>query len=98
MTECFAAIVHKILGIAVEGDVCARIHRAAFGSVLELVRGLKRADHPMGERVIDESELRYQVCACKLRARLMHSGLAPGAPIEGTTRNEPRTSRSTVNR
>jgi hypothetical protein len=81
MTECFAAIAHKMLGIAVEGDVCASIHRATGGNpfyVLELVRGLKRADHPMGERVIDESVLRYQVCACKLRARLMRSDLAPG--------------------
>jgi hypothetical protein len=56
--QAVAAIAHKMLGIAVEGDVCASIHRATGGNpfyVLELVRGLKRADHPMGERVIEDA-------------------------------------------
>ncbi len=54
--QAVAAIAQKMLGIAVEGDVCASIHRATGGNpfyVLELVRALKRSDHLPGERVIE---------------------------------------------
>ena len=80
--QAVAAIAHKTLGIAVEGDVCASIHRATGGNpfyVLELVRGLKRADHPMGERVIEDAVSRGDLdgVALQLGARLRN--LSPHA-------------------
>jgi hypothetical protein len=76
--QAVAAIAQKILGIAVEGDVCASIHRATGGNpfyVLELVRGLKRADHPTGERVIEDAVSRGDLdgVALQLSARLRDS-------------------------
>jgi hypothetical protein len=47
--QAVAAIAQKMLGIAVEGDVCASIHRATGGNpfyVLELVRGSDRCIVP----------------------------------------------------
>jgi DNA-binding CsgD family transcriptional regulator len=51
-----AAIAHQMLGIVVEHDVSGSIHRATGGNpfyVLELVRGLKRADHPKQMHIED---------------------------------------------
>jgi predicted ATPase len=80
--QAVTAIARKMLGIAVEGDVCASIHRATGGNpfyVLELVRGLKRADHPMGERVIEDAVSRGDLdgVALQLGARLRN--LSPHA-------------------
>jgi DNA-binding CsgD family transcriptional regulator len=73
--QAVAAIAQKMLGIAVEGEVCASIHRATGGNpfyVLELVRGLKRSDHPTGERVIEDAVSRGDLdgVALQLGARL----------------------------
>jgi len=80
--QAVAAIAQKMLGIAVEGDVCASIHRATGGNpfyVLELVRGLKRADHPTRERVIEDAVSRGDLdgVALQLGARLRN--LSPHA-------------------
>jgi DNA-binding CsgD family transcriptional regulator len=80
--QAVTAIVHKMLGVAVEGDLCASIHRATGGNpfyVLELVRGLKRADHPRGARVIEDAVGRGDLdgVALQLGARLRN--LSPHA-------------------
>jgi DNA-binding CsgD family transcriptional regulator len=80
--QAVAAIAHKMLGIAVEGDMCASIHRATDGNpfyVLELVRGLKRVDHPRGARVIEDAVSRGDLdgVALQLGARLRN--LSPHA-------------------
>jgi hypothetical protein len=56
--QAVAAIARKMLGIAVDADLCVSIHRATGDNpfyVLELVRGLKRANDPRGERVIEDA-------------------------------------------
>jgi ATP/maltotriose-dependent transcriptional regulator MalT len=73
--EAVTAIARKMLGIAVESDLCASIHRATGGNpfyVLELVRGLKRADHPRRVRVIEDAVSRGELdgVALQLGARL----------------------------
>jgi DNA-binding CsgD family transcriptional regulator len=73
--QAVAAIARRALGVAAEGDVCASIHRATGGNpfyVLELVRGLKRAEHPRGMRVIEDAVSRGDLdgVARQLGARL----------------------------
>jgi DNA-binding CsgD family transcriptional regulator len=80
--QAVTAIAHKMLGIAVEDDLCVSIHRATGGNpfyVLELVRGLKRADHPRGARVIEDAVSRGDLdgVALQLGARLRN--LSPHA-------------------
>ena len=80
--QAVAAIAHKMLGMTVEGDMCASIYRATGGNpfyVLELLRGLKRADHPRGARVIEDAASRGDLdgVALQLGARLRN--LSPHA-------------------
>jgi DNA-binding CsgD family transcriptional regulator len=80
--QAVATIAHKMLGIAVERDVCASIHRATGGNpfyVLELVRGLKRADHPTGERVIEDAVNRGDLDGVALRLGARLRNLSPRA-------------------
>lgn len=53
-----AAIARRTLGTSADGDMCAGIHHATGGNpfyVLELLRALKRADHPSGARAIEDA-------------------------------------------
>src|SRR5215472_7510597 len=77
--QAIAAIAHKMLGIAVDADVCVSIHRATGGNpfyVMELVRGLKHANHPRSERVIEDAVSRGDLdgVALQLGARLRNLG------------------------
>jgi len=86
--EAVAAIAQKMLETAIVGDVCASIQRATGGNpfyVLELLRGLKRADHPSAERMIEDvfsgGKLR---CPWRRSAAAIHSSYcliccSPGA-------------------
>jgi DNA-binding CsgD family transcriptional regulator len=80
--QAVAAIAHKMLGLAVEGDMCASIHRATGGNpfyVLELVRGLKRADHPRGARVIEDAVGRGDLAGVALQLGARLRSLSPHA-------------------
>ena len=73
--KAVAAIAQKMLGNTVADDVFVSIHRATGGNpfyVMELVLGLKRANHPRGERVIEDAVSRGDLdgVALQLGARL----------------------------
>ena len=73
--QAVAAIVGETLGRATDGDTCADIYRASGGNpfyVLELLRALKRADHPVGARADEDAVSRIGLdrVARQLGARL----------------------------
>src|SRR5262249_42839600 len=80
--QAIAHIARGTLGNAADDDMCASIHRATGGNpfyVQELLRALKRADPPGGERAIERAIGRSGLdgIALQLRARLR--GLDPHA-------------------
>jgi DNA-binding CsgD family transcriptional regulator len=70
--QAVAAIARRTLGSRADGDLCASVHRATGGNpfyVLELLRALKRADHPGGARAIEDA-VSLDGLAVQLGARL----------------------------
>jgi predicted ATPase len=82
--QAVAAIARRTLGSRADGDLCASVHRATGGNpfyVLELLRALKRADHPGGARAIEDAvslDLRCSLArACGTSIRTLFVWLGP---------------------